>query len=71
MAAISRQGFDAVFLPLRGFLYAERGRVAALALARRLATFSGLRELPEAGGNPRLRRALKMRRQIAREGWRN
>jgi hypothetical protein len=34
MDAISRQGFDVVFLPLRGFLYAERSRVAAVALAR-------------------------------------
>jgi putative ABC transport system substrate-binding protein len=50
MAAISRQGVDAVFVPMSGFLFNHRNRVAALAAAHRLPTFSGLRELPEAGG---------------------
>jgi putative tryptophan/tyrosine transport system substrate-binding protein len=50
IAAISRKGIDAVYVPMRGFLFNDRHRVAALAVARRLPTFSGLRELPEAGG---------------------
>ena len=50
MAVIRHQKFRVVFLPLCGFLHPERSRVAALAVARRLATLSGLRELPEAGG---------------------
>jgi putative ABC transport system substrate-binding protein len=50
LAAISRQGADAVYLPLAGFLFNLRNRVAALAVARRLPTFGLLRELPGAGG---------------------
>jgi putative ABC transport system substrate-binding protein len=50
MAAISRQGVDAVYVPMAGFLFNHRNRVAALAAARRLPIFGVLRELPEAGG---------------------
>jgi ABC-type uncharacterized transport system substrate-binding protein len=50
MTAISRQGVDAVYLRMQGFVFNQLDRVVALAAARRLPTFGGLRELPEAGG---------------------
>ncbi len=50
MDAMVRQRVGAVFVPMSGLLFTYRNDVAALALARRLPTFGGLRELPEAGG---------------------
>jgi putative ABC transport system substrate-binding protein len=48
--AASRGGADAMYVVLGGLNYSYRQRITALALARRLPTFSTLRELPEAGG---------------------
>jgi putative tryptophan/tyrosine transport system substrate-binding protein len=50
MADMGRRKVDAVYLPMRGFLFNDRHRVAGLAVARRMPMFGGLRELPEAGG---------------------
>jgi putative ABC transport system substrate-binding protein len=50
MATISRRGVDAVYVPMGGFLYTHRDRVAALAIAHRLPTLGPISELPEAGG---------------------
>jgi ABC-type uncharacterized transport system substrate-binding protein len=50
MAAISRQGVDAVYLRMAGFVFNQLAQVTTLAAVRRLPTFGPLRELPEAGG---------------------
>ncbi len=50
IAAISQAGADAMCVVLSGINYSRRERIAALALARRLPTFSTVRELPVAGG---------------------
>jgi putative tryptophan/tyrosine transport system substrate-binding protein len=50
MAAISRQGADAVYVTMAGFLFSDRNRVATLAAAHRLPTVGLFRQLPEAGG---------------------
>jgi putative ABC transport system substrate-binding protein len=44
------QRADAVYVPMVGATYAERQRIAALALRHRIPTFALLRELPEAAG---------------------
>jgi putative ABC transport system substrate-binding protein len=50
MAAIRRQGVDALYVPMTGPLFTNRGRVAAVALSHGLPTFGTLTEFPEAGG---------------------
>jgi putative ABC transport system substrate-binding protein len=50
ITAIDRGGANAMYVRLGGINFSYRQRIAALALARRIPTFSIWRQWPEAGG---------------------